>query len=418
MPSPKKSAETYDVIVIGGGAAGMMAAAMAGARGQRVLLLEKNGKLGEKLAISGGGRCNILNAEEDARLLVANYGAAQPFLHSPFATFGMLETYGFFESNGLPLTVQAKQRAFPESEHARDVVDFFRTQLAEAKVIVKLRAPVEEIRAKSGTIESVVAGGIEYRAPAYVLATGGVSHPETGSTGDGFDWLRDLGHTVIAPTPTIVPLKAKEGWVKDLAGKSVPEAKATFFVNGTRKFSATGPILFTHQGLSGPTILNAAGKVSDLLHEGVVTVEIDMFPKTDLGILDRELRDYFDTSKNKSLKNAFRGFAPNGLSDVLLARLPEIDPETKTHSVTKEQRRLLAELLKGLMLTITGLLGFEKAVVADGGIPLTEIDMRTMRSLKIENLHVVGDLLHISRPSGGYSLQLCWTTGFIAGTNA
>lgn len=411
-----KQVETYDVIVIGGGAAGMMAAAIAGARGKRVLLLEKNSKLGEKLAISGGGRCNILNAEEDERALVANYGAAQPFLHSPFATFGMKEAWEFFEANGLPLTVQAKKRAFPKSEHAKDVVEFFRTQLTKGKVLVKLRAPVQEIKTKSGTIESVIAGGTEYRAASYILATGGVSHPETGSTGDGFDWLRNLGHTVIAPTPTIVPLKAKETWVKDVAGKSA-EAKVTFFANATRKFSAAGPILFTHTGLSGPTILNAAGKVADLLHEGVVSAEIDFFPKTDLGILDRELRDHFDTGKNKSLKNAFKGFAPLGMSDVLLARLPEIDPETKTHSVTKEQRRLLAELLKGLMLTITGLLGFEKAVVADGGVPLTEIDMKTMRSQKIENLHVVGDLLHISRPSGGYSLQLCWTTGFIAGSN-
>lgn len=396
----------------------MMAASIASARGKRVLLLEKNGKLGEKLAISGGTRCNILNAEEDARELLSRYGAAQAYLHSPFATFGMPEAYAYFESNGLPLTVQAKKRAFPQSEKARDVVEFFRAQLAEGKVTVKLRAPVQEIRTKSSKVEVVIAGGVEYRAESYILATGGLSRPETGSTGDGFEWLRDLGHAVIQPTPTIVPLKAKESWVKDLAGKSVPEVKATFFAEGARKFSTTGPILFTHNGLSGPMILNAAGKVAELLYEGAVTVQIDMFPKTDLGILDRELREHFDTGKNRSLRNAFKGFAPAGLSDVLLARMPEIDPETKTHSVTKEQRRALTELLKALPLTITGLLGFEKAVVADGGVPLNEIDMKTMRSSKIENLFVVGDLLHISRPSGGYSLQLCWTTGFIAGQNA
>lgn len=408
--------ETYDVIVIGGGAAGMMTAAVASTRGKRVLLLEKNGKLGEKLAISGGGRCNILNTEEDERALLSHYGKAEPFLHSPFAIFGMKDAYAFFESNGLPLTVQAKKRAFPKSEKAKDVVEFFRKQLAAGKVVVKLRAPVQEIKTKSGKIESVIAGGIEYRADSYILATGGVSHPETGSTGDGFDWLRTLGHTVIAPTPTIVPLKAKESWVKDLAGKSV-EAKVTFLTNGVRKFSIAGPILFTHNGLSGPTILNAASKVGDLLYEGEVAAQIDMFPKTDLGILDRQLRDHFDTSKNKDIKNALKGFAPSGVSDVI-GYLSGIDPDTKTHSVTKEQRRALVELLKALPLTITGLLGFEKAVVADGGVPLTEIDMKTMRSQKIENLHVIGDLLHISRPSGGYSLQLCWTTGFVAGTNS
>ncbi|KND49836.1 MAG: Flavoprotein family protein [Parcubacteria bacterium C7867-008] len=410
--------ETYDVIVIGGGAAGMMAAVTASTRGKRVLLLEKNAKLGEKLAISGGGRCNILNAEEDEHTLLSNYGSAQPFLHSPFATFGMKGAYEFFESNKLPVVVQAKKRAFPKSEHARDVVEFFRTQLISGKVLVKLKAPVQEIRTKSGRIESILAGTTEYSAASYIFATGGLSHPETGSTGDGFNWLNTLGHTVIAPTPTIVPLKVKESWVKDLAGTSLPDVKITFTTEIKQKFSVQGPILFTHQGLSGPTILNAAGKVSDLLHEGLVTARIDLFPKIDLGILDRQLRDHFDTVKNRSLRNALRTFVPNGTTEVLLERLPEINPETKTHSVTKEERRLLTELLKGLTLTVTGLLGFEKAVVADGGVPLNEMDMRTMRSQKIENLFIVGDLLHITRPSGGYSLQLCWTSGFIAGSNA
>ncbi|KND50705.1 MAG: Flavoprotein family protein [Parcubacteria bacterium C7867-007] len=410
--------ESYDVIVIGGGAAGMMAASIASTRGKRVLLLEKNAKLGEKLAISGGGRCNILNAEEDTHTLLANYGDAEPFLHSPFASFGMKEAYSFFESNNLPLIVQAKKRTFPKSEQARDVVEFFRTQLAAGKVIVKLRAPVQEVRIKSGRIESVIVGTAEYSAASYIFATGGLSHPETGSTGDGFAWLRTLGHTVIAPTPTIVPLKVKETWVRDLAGTALSDAKVSFSNEAKQKFSVQGSVLFTHQGLSGPTILNAAGKVSDLLHEGPVTAHIDLFPKTDLGILDRELREHFDTVKNRSLRNALRTFVPNGTTDVLLERLPEIDPETKTHSVTKEERRALTELLKGLPLTVTGLLGFEKAVVADGGVPLTEIDMRTMRSQKIDNLFVIGDLLHITRPSGGYSLQLCWTTGFVAGSSA
>lgn len=410
-----QKAQKREVIVIGGGAAGMMAAGIAASRGKHVLLLEKNAKLGEKLAISGGGRCNILNAEEDEKTLLAHYGEAEKFLYSAFARFGMQDAYAFFESRGLPLMVEARKRAFPQSERARDVVDFFRTFLKEGGVEVKLRAPVTKIKRKGGRIDAIEADGVVYQADAYIFATGGLSRPETGSTGDGFTWLADLGHTVEKPTPTIVPLKAKESWLKDAAGVSIPDAKLTYYVDGVRSFSRTGPLLFTHTGISGPVVLNSSGKVAGLFEEGDVTARIDLFPKLDLGILDRMLVAYFEGHKNKTLSNALKGYLPAGMSDIVLGLLPDNEAGTKVHSLTKEGRRTLVELLKGLPLTITGLMGFDKAVVADGGVVLTEVDMRTMRSTKIENLYILGDLLHISRPSGGYSLQLCWTTGFVAG---
>jgi predicted Rossmann fold flavoprotein len=412
----KSQAENFDVIVAGGGAAGMMAAGVAAANGKRVLLLEKNAKLGEKLAISGGGRCNILNAQPDAKKLLASYDKAEQFLYSPFSKFGMQETYDFFEALGLPLKVEARNRTFPESERAVDVVTIMRKYLADRKVQIKLRSPVEKIKCKGNHIESVEAGGKLYTADSYIFATGGLSHSETGSTGDGFKWLKDLGHTVERPTPTIVPLKAKEPWVKDVAGVTV-EAKITFAVDGVSAFSKAGAILFTHTGLSGPTILNCSGKVAGLFESGEVTASIDLFPSTDLGTLDRNLTELFEQHKNKVLKNVLKEFVPAGMNDVLLEMLPDIASDAKVHSVTKEQRRALVELFKNLPLTITGLMGFEKAVVADGGIPLTEIDTRTMRSLKIDNLFVIGDLLHITRPSGGYSLQLCWTTGYVSGVS-
>jgi predicted Rossmann fold flavoprotein len=412
----KSQAENFDVIVAGGGAAGMMAAGVAAANGKRVLLLEKNAKLGEKLAISGGGRCNILNAQPDAKKLLASYDKAEQFLYSPFSKFGMQETYDFFEALGLPLKVEARNRTFPESERAVDVVTIMRKYLADRKVQIKLRSPVEKIKCKGNHIESVEAGGKLYTADSYIFATGGLSHSETGSTGDGFKWLKDLGHTVERPTPTIVPLKAKEPWVKDVAGVTV-EAKITFAVDGVSAFSKAGAILFTHTGLSGPTILNCSGKVAGLFESGEVTASIDLCPSTDLGTLDRNLTELFEQHKNKVLKNVLKEFVPAGMNDVLLEMLPDIASDAKVHSVTKEQRRALVELFKNLPLTITGLMGFEKAVVADGGIPLTEIDTRTMRSLKIDNLFVIGDLLHITRPSGGYSLQLCWTTGYVSGVS-
>ncbi len=409
---------TYDVIVVGGGASGMMAAGVAAEGGRRVLLIEKNEVVGKKLAISGGGRCNILNVEQDERKLLSHYGEAMPFLFSAFSEFGTQETVAFFERIGVPVVEEANKRAFPESQHAPDVVTALENFMRKNGVEVRTNTAIARIKIKDGAIESVVAQGFEFTATSYIFATGGVSHPETGSTGDGFDWLTELGHTVSAPTPTIVPLATKEKWVHALKGTTLKDVKITFFQDKVRKFSKKGNILLTHFGLSGPTILNSAGDVADLLHAGVVTAQIDMFPSKDIGILDDELVALFDTNKNKLLRNTLSQLIPSSSVEVLLALVPKVNPDTKVHSVTKEERRMLIDLLKALPVTITGLLGLNKAVVADGGVALTDIDMRTMRSKKISNLLVTGDLLDISRPSGGYSLQLCWTTGYLAGKNA
>ncbi|HYE23445.1 MAG TPA: aminoacetone oxidase family FAD-binding enzyme [Candidatus Paceibacterota bacterium] len=406
-----------DVIVIGGGAAGLMAAGRAAERGKRVLLFEKNERLGKKLRITGGGRCNITNAEEDIKTLLKHYGSAEQFLYSPFSEFGMEDTFTFFESRGLPLMVEARKRAFPKSENAQDVVRTLAAYVERGKVDVRLGTPVRKVVVADGKIAKIVASGGEYVADSYIFATGGVSHPETGSTGDGFAWLRELGHSVEDPTPTIVPLKAKDAWIQALVGKTFPQAKITFYTKREKKFSATGNILLTHFGLSGPTILNSAGKVADLLHEGPVTATIDLFPTFNIGELDTKLREHFDANKNKLLKNVAPEFLPPGTTDGLLALVP-VDPEKKVHSVTKEERRALVDTFKALPVTISGLMGYDRAVVADGGVRLTEMDMRTMRSLRSPNLFVIGDLLHITRPSGGYSLQLCWTTGYIAGNSA
>lgn len=410
--------KTYDVIVIGGGAAGMFAAGTAAARGRGVLLIEGNKRLGEKLRITGGGRCNITNAEPNVRTLLSHYGESEKYLHSAFAQFGVNDTFSFFESRGLPLKIEARARAFPVSERAADVVRVLESYLKEGAVTIMTNARGTHIEATDGRIMGVQVGAETYSATSYILATGGVSHPETGSTGDGFSWLRALKHSIHESTPTIVPLKVKEGWVKRLAGVSMPDAKITFYSNGAKKFSRTGSILFTHFGISGPVILNAAGAVADLLHDGDVSARIDLFPGMDLGVLDAHITNVFDTNKNRLLRNTLKYLVPPGAVETFLSLIPEVSPETKIHSVRREERRVLAELLKALPLTIDGLMGFERAVVADGGLDIAEVDMRTMRSTRYQNLYVVGDLLHITRPSGGYSLQLCWTTGYIAGHNA
>ncbi len=415
----ESSSLIYDLIVVGGGASGMMAAGRAGERGLSVLLLEKNKRLGEKLRISGGGRCNIANAEEDERVLLSKYGKAEPFLYSLFAQFGMKDTLAFFEERGLPLKIEAGKRAFPQTEKAEDVEKVLEEYVKKNNVEVRTGSAVTKVRIKDDKIFSLVCDKQEFFATEYLFATGSVSHPETGSTGDGFKWLKDLGHTIAKPTPSVVPLAADEAWVHTLAGLSLEKMKITYFVDGVKSFALVGKILFTHFGLSGPLILNSAEKVGDLLHTGVVTATIDMFPSTDHGTLDTQVVALFDASKNKEIKNALKEIVPEGMSKGLLLLLSEkIDIETKVHSISKEERKYIVHTLKALPCTISGLMGFDRAVVADGGLPCEEVDFKTMRSKKIKNLLVTGDILHINRPSGGYSLQLCWSTGFVAGNSA
>jgi predicted Rossmann fold flavoprotein len=410
----------YDVIVIGGGASGMMAAGRAAELGKKVLLLEKNRTLGEKLKISGGGRCNVTNAEKDVHVFLKKYGAAEQFLYAPFAQFGVDDTFSFFEKHGLPLVIQARKRTFPHTEKAFDVFKILEGYIKKHGVEIRTSTPVTRIEiSDEGAILAVHSKKDTYRASTYILATGGMSHPETGSTGDGFKWLKDIGHTIRKPTPTIVPVTTEEAWSKQLSGASLSFMKITFYLDGLKSFAEVGKILFTHFGLSGPLILNSAYKVADLLEAGAVTATIDAYPHTDLGALEKKIIAVFDANKNKTLKNVIKEFVPEGTHKGISILISEqIDISKKVNLITRDERKKIVHLLKRLPLTVTGLMGFDRAVVADGGVPLMEIDPKSMHSKKISNLFITGDLLHINRPSGGYSLQLCWTSGFVAGTHA
>jgi len=413
----QKNKDNYDVIVVGGGPSGMMTAGFAAERGKKVLLLEKNERLGDKLKITGGGRCNITNAEEDKEILLRHYGQAKDFLYSPFSQFGVKDTFEFFEKRGLPLVVEARKRAFPATQKAEDVFKVLEKFMKAGKVEVKTGARVVKLIKDNEKLVGVNTSREKLFADAFIFATGGLSHPELGATGDGFAWLKSLGHTIKEPSPDIVPLAVKERWVKDLSGVSLSFMKITFYLDGVKKLSKKGKILFTHFGLSGPLILNSAREVKDLLRAGVVTATIDTYPDTDIGSLEKDLVKIFDQNKNKSLKNVLPEIAPDGLAKTLETLLAKIDLSKKVHSITKDERRLIVDLLKALPLTITNLMGFDRAVVSDGGVLLEEIDLKTMRSRLHPNLYVTGDLLNISRPSGGFSLQLCWTTGYVAGKN-
>ncbi|HET8580896.1 MAG TPA: NAD(P)/FAD-dependent oxidoreductase [Candidatus Paceibacterota bacterium] len=417
-----EAARETDVLVIGGGPAGMMAAIRAAMRGRSVVLLEKNQRVGAKLDITGGGRCNIANDEPDVRALLSRYGDASEFLFSAFARFGLPEARTFFESRGMPLVTQARQRMFPKSEHAPAVTKLLKKAMQESGVAVETDMRVTELSlSDDGSIATVTcADGTRFAPHSVVLATGGLSHPETGSTGDGFRWLARLGHAVHEPNPSIVPLETdpSDDWIPQLAGTSLSFMKISFYSEGKRAFSKTGKLLFTHFGISGPLILNSAKQVGDLLMNGPVAAAIDLYPDTEFDALERRVRAAFDANKNKEVKNLLPSILPAGMANAIIAQHVIADVKTPVHSVTKEERRALVHVMKALPLTIVGRMGMDRAVVSDGGVDLSEVDTRTFRSKKIPNLFLVGDILHISRPSGGYSLQLCWTSGAVAGDNA
>jgi predicted Rossmann fold flavoprotein len=417
--------KSFDVIVVGGGAAGMMTAGRAAERGKRVLVVEKNKHLGQKLSITGGGRCNITNAEYNNRILLVNYGDAEQFLYSTFSKFAVEQTFSFFEERGLPLVVEAGNRAFPKTLKATDVTKVMVQYLRAYGVRVRTQTAVKAVVMEDGRVVGVDTDCGLFKADTVVLATGGLSHSDTGATGDGFNWLRNLGHTVHDPNPNIVPLKVADAWVKKLSGTSLTNMTITFFKTQpapldqkrTVAFSKTGGILFTHFGLSGPLILNSTHDVKPLLQQGSVSAEIDLFPDTTRSDVDRAVLDIFASNRNKLVRTVLKALCPAGMVSAVAAHLKGTLLETKISHVTQDERGTLVRLLKGLPLTVAGTMGYDWAVISDGGVPLTEVDTRSMASRLHPNLFVIGDLLHINRPSGGYSLQLCWTTGWVAGSH-
>lgn len=406
-----------DIAVIGGGPAGMMAAGRAAELGAKVTLYEKNWKLGEKLLITGGGRCNIFNAEFDTHRLVDKYGQKGKSLFSTFSQFDVQATKEFFESHGLPIKVEAEQRAFPKSERAEDVHKTMLNYMKEHGVDVKNLEPVMGFETADGRITKMLLDGKEVVADRYILATGGKSRPETGSTGDGFVWMKKIGHTVIEPDPALVPVTLHNAWVKDLSGISLKDVRLTVLQKGEKQHSNTGKMLFTHVGISGPLVLNMSKRIGELLKSGGVTLSLDLFPSMDIGTLDAFVLNAFEKGKNKMIKNNIGDIVQPRLGHVLLA-LANIDGDTPLNSLTRDDRMTFVKLLKNIPMNVAGLLGADKAIVTGGGVSLKEVEFKTMQSKLCGNLYLAGDILDFDRPSGGFSLQICWTTGFVAGTHA
>lgn len=412
------NANIWDVVVIGGGPAGMMAAGRAAENGARVLLIEKNGKLGKKLLITGGGRCNVTNAEFVPRAFLAKFKKSQEFLFSAFSRWGVAETLDFFNARGMPVKIEAEKRVFPADERAESVWNVLVQYLKKGNVTILSNSPAAGFTTKENKIKAVrLKNGGSIRGYSFVLATGGKSRPETGSTGDGFLWLKALGHKVTEPNSALVPMRIHDPWVKKLQGVSLANIKLTLLQNDVKQETKKGKILFTHFGVSGPAILNMSKHAGELLKYGEAILSLDLLPALDHGALNAKLQEILRGQRRKKIKNSLKILIPAAIAPIVIDRSC-INPDTFCHSVTRHERLRLLETLKNLPLNIAGLLGASKAVVTSGGISLTEVDFRTMRSRLFPNLYFVGDILDIDRPSGGYSLQLCWTTGFIAGNSA
>lgn len=412
-----KKENEHDIAVIGGGPAGMMAAIFAARGGTRVVLIEKNKTLGKKLLITGGGRCNITNAIFENRALAKKYGQKGKFLLSPFSKWSAGDTIKFFESNGMPTKVEAEGRVFPTSNSAQSVLGVLVRELKNSNVEIITNSPVIKIHSSKGKITKVETEDATICAKVFIFTTGGTARPETGSSGDGFKWLKKLGHKINTPLSALVPIKTKEVWSHKLQGLSFSNVRATLIVGGVRTDTRVGKILFTHFGLSGPLILNMSHTIGETLHNSVAIIELDLFPTLDHSALDEKFLSHLAVVQNKKLLNALSGFLSPLLAQAAI-ELSGLNPELIVNKLSRTERIALVKKLKSITITPVGLLGSEKAIVSAGGIALDEIDFKTMSSRKIENLYLAGDILDFDRPSGGFSLQICWSTGFVAGSSA
>ncbi|MEK7069883.1 MAG: aminoacetone oxidase family FAD-binding enzyme, partial [Patescibacteria group bacterium] len=360
-----KSIIKTDVVVIGGGPAGMMTAGRAGARGLSVLLLEKNKTLGKKLLITGGGRCNLANNIPNTRALLAKYKNSDQFLFSAFSQFGVKDTLQFFKDRELATKEEAEGRIFPVSNKAQSVLDALVQYIKKGGVEIMTSAVVADIEADEKTKEFHIRlkDETEIIAKSCVIATGGTSHPETGSTGDGFVWLKNFGHKIIDNDFALVPIALKDAWAKKLSGVVLSEIRLSIFLNGKKEKKSgnrKGKLLFTHFGISGPTVLNMSKEVGELLPAGDVVIGLDLFPNIDHGELKKKLQNLLTTESNKKIKNALGEIVTSAIVSALLENT-NIDGETASHSIRSEDRKRLVVLMKNIPLNVDGLLGTDKA---------------------------------------------------------
>ena len=406
-----------NVIVVGGGAAGMMAAVFAARNGQNVQLLEKNEKLGKKLFITGKGRCNITNAADIEDLFTAVISNPK-FLYSGFYSFTNQQVIDFFEELGVKTKIERGERVFPVSDHSSDVIAAFSRELKLLGVSVSLHTEVRELLCEQDKVCGVLlTNGKKMKADAVIVATGGISYPSTGSTGDGYRFAKETGHRVTELLPSLVPMEVRQWYAKELQGLSLRNIEICITDGKKKLYEEFGEMLFTHYGVTGPVILSASSVVGKTLRKKELTLHIDLKPALSEEQLDKRILREFDANHNKQYKNSIDSLFPAKLKPVMI-ELSEIEPEKKVNEITKEERLRLVHLIKDFTMTLTGLRSYNEAIITKGGVSVKEIDPGTMESKKMKGLYFAGEVLDLDAVTGGYNLQIAWSTGYLAGMNA
>lgn len=409
-------------VVIGGGAAGMLAAYAAAQNGNQVVLLEKNEKLGKKVYITGKGRCNVTNAC-DTEELFKNIISNPKFLYSSIYNFDNNAIIELLENYGCRTKIERGDRVFPVSDHASDVITALTRALKSNGVDIRLHTAVTELIMveqcdKAGTcIKGVkTQKGEEILADAVIVCTGGISYPSTGSTGDGYLFAEKAGMNIIEPKPALVPLECEENWCKELMGLSLRNVQVTLMDGKKQIFRDFGEMLFTHFGVTGPIILSASSQYVKKHYGNKLQLYIDLKPALDFEQLDKRIIRDFEENINKQFKNAVNGLFPSKLVPVMI-RLSGIDPDKKVNEISKEERQRFVKLIKNLPLTINGTRSFLEAIITQGGVDVKEINPSTMESKKVKGLYFAGEVLDLDAVTGGFNLQIAWSTGYLAGNS-
>lgn len=401
----------YDKIIIGAGPAGLFSTIFAKEKGEKVLLIEKNNSIGKKLAITGKGRCNITNYTLDIKALVSKYKKNGKFLYHALSVFGVEDTLEFFKKLGINTKVERGNRVFPQSDNAYEIIEKLYSLVKNETLF---NCKVEEILVEKKHITGIRTNKGIFTSDKYILATGGMSYPLTGSDGYGYTLAKSVGHTIIEPKPALVPVMTQEKWVKDLAGLTLKNINMDVYKDNKKEFSKFGELLFTHVGISGPIVIDSSREIGNLLETSMVKVVIDLKPALSYPILRERINKDLEEAGNKAIKNSLNKLLPSSLIPVIIT-LTKINPETKASQLTKEEKNLLLHQLKELTLNISNIGDWNNAIVTDGGIDIKEIDPNTMKSKLIDNLYFAGEIIDVYGPTGGYNLQLCWSTGYLSG---
>ena len=407
------------VIVVGGGAAGMFAAIAAAKNGHQVTLYEKNEKLGKKIFITGKGRCNITNAADMEELFDAVVTNSK-FLYSSFYGYTNQNVIDFFEDAGVPVKIERGNRVFPISDHSSDVIRALEREMKKVGVKVCLNTEVKSVEAEKGKFNKVVLKDTTTQtADACIVATGGLSYRSTGSTGDGFRFAENVGHKVTQCFPSLVPMETKEPWICELQGLSLRNVEAKILDGKKELYKDFGEMLFTHFGVSGPLIISASSYVGKKFmdkngQKKELTLEIDLKPALTEEQLDQRVLRDFEENHNRQFKNAITKLFPTKLIPVML-ELGGIDPEKKVNSIEKEERKQFVHLIKHFRMTLTGLRDYPEAIITKGGVNVKKIDPGTMESKLVKGLYFAGEVLDLDALTGGFNLQIAWSTGYAAG---